>query len=247
MAVKTEKKEKSIEEKLITLKKLQSACSKIDALDNLMADLPLEIEDLEDEIAKMEHKVQELEAKNKEKNQLVAGEKAKIANSEGLISKYNEQLNGIKNNREYDNLKKEIEFHGFEIELAEKRTAEAKEEITQIKAKLGVIKDQIVDRKEVLKDRKANLEKHQEETEAEKNKILKTVTSLEKELDERLVKSFHRTRQGNKNGLAVVQVDRDACGGCFNKIPAQNQIDIKLHRKILSCEYCGRIILDADL
>ncbi len=247
MATKKEKTEKTISEKIQLLKQLQDSYSTIDGLKALMEDLPVEIQDIEDEIAKIEHRITEFEAKNKELTQQCNAEKAKIENSESLVAKYKEQIKGIKNNREYDNLTKEIEFQELEIELANKKISEKKEAIQEGKAKISSLKESLQERKEMLEERQTSMADREKEAKAKTQKLEKLVEGIEADLDSRLVKSFLRVRNGNKNGLGLVRIDRDACGGCFNKIPAQNQMDIKLDRKILTCEYCGRIIVKADL
>ncbi len=246
MATKKEKVEKTTAEKIELLKQLQDSYSTIDGLQALMEDLPVEIQDLEDEIAKTEHRISEYETKNKELTQQNNVEKAKIENAESLIAKYKEQLNGIKNNREYDNLTKEIEFQQLEIELANKNINEKKEAIQDGKTKIASLKENLQDRKDLLEERRASMGEREKEAKAKTQKLYKHVDNIEEELDQRLVKSFIRIREGNKNGLGLVRIDRDACGGCFNKIPAQAQMDIKLDRKILTCEYCGRFIVKAD-
>ncbi len=246
MATKKEKTEKSIAEKIQLLKQLQDSYSTIDGLKALMEDLPIEIQDIEDEIAKIEHRIVEFEAKNKELTQECNVEKANIEKAEGLVARYKEQLNGIKNNREYDNLTKEIEFQELEVELSNKNINEKKEAIQESKKKVLALKDNLQERKEMLEERQASMADREKEAKAKIVKLEKLVEGVETELDARLVNSFLRVRNGNKNGLGLVRIDRDACGGCFNRIPAQNQMDIKLDRKILTCEYCGRIIVKAD-
>ncbi len=246
MATKKEKTEKTISEKVQLLKQLQDSYSSIDGLQALMEDLPIEVQDLEDEIAKIEHRISEFETKNKGLTQQCNAKKVKIEDSEALVAKYKEQLNGIKNNREYDNLTKEIEFQELEVELANKNISEKKEAIQEGKTKIASLKENLQERKEMLEERKATLADREKEAKAKIQKLVKLVEGIEADLDTRLVKSFLRVRQGNKNGLGLVRIDRDACGGCFNRIPAQSQMDIKLDRKILTCEYCGRIIVKAD-
>ncbi len=246
MATKKEKTEKTISEKIQLLKQLQDSYSTIDGLQALMEDLPIEIQDIEDEIAKIEHRIAEYETKNKEFTQQCNTEKAKIENAESLVAKYKEQLNGIKNNREYDNLSKEIEFQQLEVELSTKKISETKEAIQEGKTKISSLKESLKERKEMLEERQSSMAEREKEAKTKTQKLLKLVEGIEADLDPRLVKSFLRVRQGNKNGLGLVRIDRDACGGCFNKIPAQSQMDIKLDRKILTCEYCGRIIVKSD-
>lgn len=239
--------EKSVEEKLIDLRNLQDTYSEIDRIKTLRGELPLEVQDLEDEIAGMETRLANLEDEGKKHSQLSAAEKAKIANAQTLIEKYKTQLEGVKNNREYDNLCKEIEFQELEIELAQKRIGEYAEEAKTRKARVALLKENIEGRRIDLKAKREELDQIKSETKQEEEALRARTIVLEGEIEERLLKAFHRIREGARNGLAVVNVDRDACGGCFNKIPPQKQLDIKLHKKVIVCEYCGRIMVDAGL
>ena len=239
--------EKSIEQRLIELKKLQDTYSAIDRIKTLRGELPLEVQDLEDEIAGMETRQKNLEDEVKKNNQFVAGEKAKITAAQGLIEKYQEQLNDVKNNREYDNLTKEIEFQGLEIELSQKHISETNHEQSHRKERIASLKLSIEERRKDLEVKRAELDQIKSETKAEEEGYKLKVQELEEVVEERLLRAFHRIREGARNGLAVVSVDRDACGGCFNKIPPQRQLDIKLHKKVLVCEYCGRIMVDPEI
>ena len=243
----TDAVEKSVRQKLIELRDLQETYSAIDRIKTLRGELPLEVQDLEDEIAGMETRQKNLEDEVKRNNQASAAEKAKITNAESLIAKYQEQLNEVKNNREYDNLMKEIEFQGLEIELSKKRISETNQEQSVRKERIASLKQSIEERRKDLDAKRSELEQIKSETRAEEEGYRLKVQALEQEVEERLLRAFHRIREGARNGLAVVSVDRDACGGCFNKIPAQRQLDIKLHKKVLVCEYCGRIMVDPDL
>ncbi len=243
----TDAVEKSVRQKLIELRDLQETYSAIDRIKTLRGELPLEVQDLEDEIAGMETRQKNLEDEVKRNNQASAAEKAKITNAESLIAKYQEQLNEVKNNREYDNLMKEIEFQGLEIELSKKRISETNQEQSVRKERIASLKQNIEERRKDLDAKRSELEQIKSETRAEEEGYRLKVQALEQEVEERLLRAFHRIREGARNGLAVVSVDRDACGGCFNKIPAQRQLDIKLHKKVLVCEYCGRIMVDPDL
>ncbi len=242
-----ESQEKPFEQKLIELKQLQDAYSAIDKIKTLRGELPLEVQDLEDEIAGMETRQKNLEDEVKKNSQLAAAEKAKISNAETLIEKYQNQLGDVKNNREYDNLSKEIEFQSLEIELSKKHISEINQEQSVRKERILVLKNSIEERRKDLDVKKKELDQIKGETKAEEEGYRIKVQSLEENIEERLLKAFHRIREGARNGLAVVTVDRDACGGCFNKIPPQRQLDIKLRKKVLVCEYCGRIIVDSDL
>lgn len=239
--------EKTVEEKLLDLRNLQNTYSEIDRIKTLRGELPLEVQDLEDEIAGMQTRQTNLEDEIKRYNQLTSAEKSKIAHAEELVEKYKSQLEQVKNNREYDNLSKEIEFQGLEMELSRKRMAEYSAEIQQRKERIASLKANIEERSLDLKSKKDELDHIKAETKAEEETLRKHALKLEDEIEERLLKAFYRIREGARNGLAVVSVDRDACGGCFNKIPPQRQLDIKLHKKILVCEYCGRIMVDPDL
>ncbi|MDY5859124.1 MAG: C4-type zinc ribbon domain-containing protein [Porphyromonas sp.] len=243
----TEVVEKSVEQKLIELRDLQETYSAIDRIKTLRGELPLEVQDLEDEIAGMETRQKNLEEEVKRNSQTVAAEKAKITNAETLIAKYQEQLNEVKNNREYDNLTKEIEFQGLEIELSKKHISEINQEQSVRKERIAALKSSIEERRKDLEAKRGELEQIKSETKAEEETHRLRVQELEQLVEERLLRAFHRIREGARNGLAVVSVDRDACGGCFNKIPAQRQLDIKLRKKVLVCEYCGRIMVDPDL
>lgn len=239
--------EKTIEQKLIDLRDLQNVYSKIDHLKTLRGELPLEVQDLEDEIAGMETRKANLEEEIKRGNQLTAGEKAKITNAQTLIERYKEQLDQVKNNREYDNLSKEIEFQGLEIELSQKKIGEIAQDQTTRKERVAALAESISERGKDLAIKQAELDQIKQETKQEEATLRQQAKDLEQEIEERLLKAFHRIREGARNGMAVVTVDRDACGGCFNKIPPQRQLDIKLHKKVLVCEYCGRIMVDPEL
>lgn len=243
----TSPQEKTVEEKLIDLRNLQNAYSEIDRIKTLRGELPLEVQDLEDELAGMQTRQGNLEEEIKRYSQLTSAEKSKITHAEGLIEKYKTQLESVKNNREYDNLSKEIEFQGLEIELSRKRIAEHSTEIQTRKERIASLKTSIDERGIDLKAKQEELDRIKAETKAEEETLRKHALKIEEGIEERLLKAFHRIREGARNGLAVVSVDRDACGGCFNKIPPQRQLDIKLHKKVLVCEYCGRIMVDPEL
>lgn len=243
----TEVIEKTVEQKLIELRKLQDAHSAIERIKHLRGELPLVIEELEDEIAGKETRQKNLEEEYKRNNQLSSGEKSKIKHAEELIAKYQEQLNEVKNNREYDNLTKEIEFQNLEIELSKKNIGTISQEQTARKADIAALKIEIEERQKDLEVKRNELAQIKSETKAEEEGYRLMVQELEGQIEERLLRAFNRIKKGARNGLAVVGVDRDACGGCFNKIPPQRQLEIKLHKKILVCEYCGRIIIDDEL
>ena len=237
----------SVEEKLKTLFQLQTALSSIDEKRALRGELPLEVQDLEDEIEGLTTRMEKIKAEIAEFQQAIVQKKGEIANAESSVARYKAQLDEVKNNREYDTLSKEIEFQTLEIELCNKKIREAN---TRIQEK----KDELVQNEEVIEEKKKDLDVKREEleeivteTRAEDEKLKEKVKDLESKIENRLLTSFKRIRKNARNGLGIVYVQRDACGGCFNKIPPQRQLDIKMHKKIIVCEYCGRIMIDPEL
>ena len=237
----------SVEEKLKTLYQLQTALSSIDEKRALRGELPLEVQDLEDEIEGLTTRVQKIQNDINEFERAILQKKGEIADAEQSVARYKAQLDDVKNNREYDTLSKEIEFQSLEIELCNKKIREATSRIAEKKEELAVNQQTIAERKEDLDVKKSELEEIMEETRAEEEKLKEKVKDLESKIETRLLTSFKRIRKNARNGLGVVYVQRDACGGCFNKIPPQRQLDIKMHKKIIVCEYCGRIMIDPEL
>ncbi|MDO4707478.1 MAG: C4-type zinc ribbon domain-containing protein [Porphyromonadaceae bacterium] len=242
-----DQQEKTIERKLIELRNLQDLYSEVDRIKTLRGELPLEVQDLEDEIEGMQTRLMNFEEEVKKYTQMMGAEKSKIQHAETLIEQYKGQLEQVKNNREYDNLSKEIDFQRLEIELSQKRIREFTIEVEERKERIKTLKANIEDRGIDLNMKRQDLEQIKTETRAEEESLRKRILGVEGQIEERLLKAFHRIREGARNGMAVVSVDRDACGGCFNKIPPQRQLDIKLHKKVLVCEYCGRIMVDPEL
>ncbi|MDG2059475.1 MAG: C4-type zinc ribbon domain-containing protein [Flavobacteriales bacterium] len=237
----------SVEEKLKALYDLQCVDSEIDQLRVVRGELPVEIQDLEDEIAKLETRLEKFE---EEKSILKADQKAKkvaIKNSEELIVRYKKQLENIKNNREFTSLTKELEFQELEIQLSDKRTNEIKAKVLMKDEVIASTTEDLNENKEDLEGKKSELAEITAETEKEEKVLIKKSKSSQKKIDDRLLSSYERIRGSVRNGLALVSVDRDACGGCFNKIPPQRQLDIKLHKKIIVCEHCGRILVDSNI
>ena len=237
----------SVEEKLKALYDLQCVDSEIDQLRVVRGELPVEIQDLEDEIAKLETRLEKFE---EEKSTLKADQKAKkvaIKNSEELIVRYKKQLENIKNNREFTSLTKELEFQELEIQLSDKRTNEIKAKVLMKDEVIASTTEDLNENKEDLEGKKSELAEITAETEKEEKALIKKSKSSQKKIDNRLLSSYERIRGSVRNGLALVSVDRDACGGCFNKIPPQRQLDIKLHKKIIVCEHCGRILVDSNI
>ena len=237
----------TVEEKLETLYKLQTTLSAIDEKRALRGELPLEVQDLEDEIAGLTTRVEKIKDEIEDFQQAVTQKKAEIAAAQISVKKYNEQLDDVQNNREYDTLKKEIEFQTLEIELCNKKIREAATKGEERKSDLKRAEEQIDDRKQALEEKKNELDEIIEETRAEEERLRDKAKDLEMKVEPRLLTSFKRIRKNARNGLGIVYVQRDACGGCFNKIPPQRQLDIKMHKKIIVCEYCGRIMIDPEL
>ena len=239
--------ELSTEDKLKALYKLQKINSEIDKIRTLRGELPLEVQDLEDEIAGLETRIQKLAEEIKNLESAVSGKKTEITNSKALIKKYEEQQNNVRNNREFDSLSKEIEYQTLEIELSDKRirefSAQAKEkaDLTEESEKL------LEERKSDLAEKKSELSEITADTQKEEEQLLKKRQEYESLIEERLLSAYKKIRKNARNGLAVVTVQRDACGGCFNQIPPQRQLDIRSRKKIIVCEYCGRILVDNDI
>ena len=237
----------SVEEKLKTLFQLQTALSSIDEKRALRGELPLEVQDLEDEIEGLNTRVEKIQAEISEFQKAIVQKKGEIAMAEASVNRYKSQLDEVKNNREYDTLSKEIEFQTLEIELCNKKIREAENRIQEKSAELNVSNETIKERQEDLDIKKGELDEIVAETRAEEDKLKEKVKDLESKIEARLLTSFKRIRKNARNGLGIVYVQRDACGGCFNKIPPQRQLDIKMHKKIIVCEYCGRIMIDPEL
>ena len=240
-------KEVTVEEKLSRLYQLQTMVTEIDKIKTLRGELPLEVQDLEDEIAGLETRLQNYQSEIKYFETSVVEQKNKIADSTGLIEKYKSQLDNVRNNREFDNLSKEIEFQGLEIEFSEKKIREFSAAAVAKREEIAQITETLDGRKADLAQKQGELEEIVSETKQEEEKLREKAKKLEASIEPRLLSAFKRIRKGARNGLAVVYIQRDACGGCFNKIPPQKQMDIKLRKKIIVCEYCGRILVDLDL
>lgn len=240
-------KEYTVEEKLSALYQLQTMMTEIDKIKTLRGELPLEVQDLEDEIAGLETRLQNYQSEIKQIETSVVEQKNKITESTGLIEKYKGQLDNVRNNREFDNLSKEIEFQGLEIEFSEKKIREQADAMKIKKEDVSACSDKLEGRKADLIQKQSELEEIISETKQEEEKLREKAKKLETSIEPRLLTAFKRIRKGAHNGLAVVYIQRDACGGCFNKIPPQKQMDIKLRKKIIVCEYCGRVMIDPEL
>jgi predicted nucleic acid-binding Zn-ribbon protein len=236
-----------ISEKLKALFELQTVASEIDKIKILRGELPLEVQDLEDDITGLKTRISNFEDDVQNLETSIQNRKAAIKESEALIAKYTEQQNNVRNNREYDSLSKEIEFQKLEIELSEKRIREFTTEMKSKKETIESSKKQLTEREEDLDRKKKELEEITAETKIEEEKLKSKGEKIEGMIEPRLLTAFKRIRKNARNGLAVVTVQRDACGGCFNKIPPQRQMDIANRKKIIVCEYCGRILVDKDI
>ena len=233
-----------IEEKLNALYRLQHVHSEIDKINILRGELPLEVQDLEDEIAGLQTRVRNIQDEIKQMNTAVTNKKNEIINSLNLIKKYQEQQNNVRNNREFESLAKEIEFQTLEIELCEKRIREFNAQNAEKQEIIAVAKKSVEERKTDLKGKKAELSEITADTEKEEKLLQKKALEIEGMIEPRLINAYKRIRSNVLNGLAVVTVQRDACGGCYANIPPQRQLDIRSRKKVIVCEYCGRILVD---
>lgn len=243
MAGAATKKEVTIADKLDALYELQKIDSEIDRIRTMRGELPLEVQDLEDELEGLDTRLKKLADEIKELEQEVSDRKNAIKDAESAIIKYKEQQNNVRNNREYESLDKEIEFQGLEIKLHEKRSKETKVTIAHKKEIYDETKSRYDLRKGDLSSKKSELDEIVNETQKEEETLITKSNKAKASIDERLVTAYSRLRNNAKNGLAVVPVDRDSCGGCFNKIPPQRQLDIQTKKKVIVCEHCGRILV----
>ena len=237
----------SVEEKLKALYQLQTTLSAIDEKRALRGELPLEVQDLEDEIAGLNTRLENIDAEIAEFQRAIVMKRGDIDRAQHSVARYQQQLDEVKNNREYDTLTKEIEYQTLEIELCEKKIREAQTKIEERQHDLDQARSLIDERKLDLDSKRSELSEIMQETREEEEKLKEKAHDLEAKIDPRILSSFKRIRKNARNGLGIVYVQRDACGGCFNKIPPQRQLDIKMHKKIIVCEYCGRIMIDPEL
>ena len=237
----------SVEEKLKTLFQLQTALSAIDEKKALRGELPLEVEDLEAEIEGLSTRIDRIKAEIDEFQRAISQKKGEIIEANASVERYKQQLNDVRNNREFDTLSKEIEYQTLEIELCNKKINEANRRIDEKNVELDGAAAVLEEKQGDLDVKKSELDEIMEETRAEEDKLKDKAHELEAKIEPRLLTSFKRIRKNARNGLGIVYVQRDACGGCFKKIPPQRQLDIKMHKKIIVCEYCGRILIDPEL
>lgn len=239
--------EVSVEQKLVALYTLQQVDSKIDEIRAYRGNLPLEIQDMEDEIAGLETRIANFKEESKKHQKDIADYKIKIKETEALIKKYEEQQNNVRNNREYDSLTKEIEYQTLDIQLSEKRIKEITAKDNDVAAKVEAAQQRLAELTSSLNEKKEELHSLVEGTEKEEEQLLQRSAECEKYVEDRLLVAYKRIRKNARNGLAVVGIFDEACGGCFNRIPPQHQLDICTHKKIIVCEYCGRILVDKGI
>lgn len=244
---KKEAKEMSVEQKLQALYELQTTLTAIDEKRALRGELPLEVQDLEDEIAGLDTRIEKIDTEIKEFQSAITMKKGEVQEAQANLERYNNQLNEVRNNREYDSLSKQIDYERLEVELCNKKIKEATDQVAYRTNDLEIAKTEREERQKDLDEKKSELEDILAETREEETMLKERAKDLEVKIEPRLLSSFKRIRKSARNGLGIVYVQRDACGGCFNKIPPQRQLDIKMHKKFIVCEYCGRILIDPEL
>ena len=240
-------KERSVEERLKALYQLQTLLSEIDRIRFLRGELPMEVKDLEDEIVRFQTRIEKFNAEIADLKALINVKNGEIEDRKVKIAKYDDQINHVRNNREYAFLEKEKEFESLEIELAEKNIRDANVKIDAKLAEIQHTEEELADQVHILEEKKKELDDIVSETKQEEENIRAKAKTLEPLIDEYTLNAFKRIRKNARNGLGIVTVDRDACGGCFNRIPPQRQLEIKMHKKVIVCEYCGRIMIDPEL
>ncbi len=244
---KKESTEMTVEERLKALFQLQTTLSAIDEKRALRGELPLEVQDLEDGIAGLTTRIEKILNEINDFKDAISRKKGEIEQAKATMDRYNQQLSEVTNNRQFDTLTKEIEYQTLEIELCEKKIREAMVRVEERSHDIESAQDTLQDRQAALEEKKGELDEIMQETKEEEDKLKAKAKELEAKIEPRLLNSFKRIRKNARNGLGIVYVQRDACGGCFNKIPPQRQLDIKMHKKIVVCEYCGRIMIDPEL
>ncbi|MBA4321902.1 MAG: hypothetical protein C0408_03695 [Odoribacter sp.] len=245
--VKSHEAEISVEERLRALYGLQLVDSEIDKIKTLRGELPLEVQDLEDDIAGLETRLTNLKEEVSSLDKSVSKKNNEIVDSEALIKKYEDQQKNVRNNREFDSLSKEIEYQNLEIELYNKKIKEFNFQIEEKKVVITASESILSDRQADLEIKKSELDEIISDTQKEEEGLYKKSDKIQAVIEDRLLTAYKRIRTNARNGLAVVPVQRDACGGCFNQIPPQRQLDIKSRKKIIVCEYCGRILVDDEI
>jgi len=247
MAKITKKTTASVEDKLKALHQLQVIDTKVDKIRIIRGELPLEIVDLADLIAGLNTRLEKFDAELVAITNDIAANKNTIALATDAIEKYEKQLKNIKNNREFTSLTKEVEYQNLEIQIAEKKKIQNDADVLHKTVIINAWKEQIAEREEELNIKQSELNEIIKETEKEEKALMTDSAKAEKVIDDRLLGAYKRIRSKVANGLAVVSVDRNACGGCFSEIPPQRQLDIQMHKKVIACEHCGRIMIDANI
>ena len=239
--------EMSVEDKLQALYELQKVDSEIDKIKILRGELPLEVQDLEDEVAGLETRIANFESEVENLDNIISKKNNEVVNAQALIKKYEEQQMNVRNNREFDSLSKEIEYQTLEIELSEKRKKEFAAQVKDKNIQIDESRTILNERQGDLQNKKSELDEIIADTQKEEGLLNKKSEEIENKIEPRLLQAYKKIRSNARNGLAVVTVERDACGGCFNKIPPQRQLDIRSRKKIIVCEYCGRILVDQEI
>ncbi len=245
----TEKKSEglSVEQRMKSLYELQTILSEIDRIKQIRGELPLEVKDLEDNIEGLKTRIENYRRDVEDFRRKTSIEKEKINESQAKIARYKEQLDNVRNNREFDLLSKEVEFQTLEIELSEKHLNEFARAIDSRNADIAATEEKLSDSQHILQEKKAELDEIVSETRQDEERLRVRAKEIEPTIDERTLKAFKRIRDNARNGLGIVYIQRNACGGCFNRIPPQKQMEIKMHKKVIVCEYCGRIMIDPEL
>ena len=237
----------SVEQRLKSLYELQTNLSQIDRIKTIRGELPLEVKDLEDNIEGLKTRIDNYTREIDELHIKLVTEKEKINEAESKIARYKEQLDNVRNNREFDLLSKEVEFQTLEIELCEKHINDFNRAIENKTADIEATRESLSDHEHILQEKKSELDEIVSETRQEEESLREKAKSLEPRIDTRTLAAFKRIRKNARNGLGIVYIQRNACGGCFNRIPPQKQMEIKMHKKVIVCEYCGRIMIDPEL
>lgn len=239
--------ELTVAEKLKNMFELQLIDSQIDEIQILKGELPIEVSDLEDDIAGLETRIKRLENQVNDLEDEVSKHMANINEANALIERYEKQMDNVKNNREYDALSKEIEMQRLEIQLSNKKIKGTREEVMKKDETLKATQDRLASKQADLKTKKVELEQIIEKTDKDEKKLTALSNEAREKVEDRLIRAYDKIRTSYRNGLAVVTVERDACGGCFNQIPPQMQLEIAQRKKIIACEHCGRILVDDSL
>jgi len=247
MAKTTKKTTASVEDKLKALHQLQVIDTEVDKIRIIRGELPLEIEDLEDLMEGLKTRLEKFNEELITINSNITANKNTVELATDAIEKYEKQLKNIKNNREFTSLTKEVEFQNLEIQIAEKNKTQNQANVLHKTEIINACTAQITEKEEELKIKQSELNEIIKETEKEEVALMKDSAKAEKVIDERLLNAYKRIRSKVSNGLAVVSVERDACGGCFSQIPPQRQLDIQMHKKVIVCEHCGRIMVDSNI